>query len=860
MNYYQKSTRDVLDELSTSQDGGLSYDQAASRLRTFGSNILASKKKETLADIFLRQFKSPLIYILIFAAILVSFFGKAIDAIVIILVITINAVVGTIQEGKAKNSLEKLQSLTRHKALVRRDSEEILVSSEEVVPGDILIIHEGDRISADSRIIIAESLKVDESVLTGEAYAVEKTSGTQEKQNLTVGDQKNMLFTGTNVVSGYAEAVVVATGFNSELGKISKGLLETSNVPLPLAKKVTQLTHFVAKAAIGVSIFVLIVGFVRGMELSEILTSVIGLTVSIVPEGLPVAVTIVLAKGVWRMAKAKAIVRQMAAVEAMGNADTLLVDKTGTITTGKMVIRKILINEKAYEVTGEGYKPKGIVKEINQKDEHLLKKIMGLTYLSLKADVVKLDGRWKPTGDPTEVAVAVLARKVSLKKVVLEKEYKTIKVSPFDSKKRYIEAEFEKGEEIWKVYIGAPEFLSRDLKIDHNLSSNYHHLAQEGLRVIGVAIFGPKKKLFSYALLAIDEEIRKNVEKSIEEAKAADFKVAMITGDFEETAKTIAKKVGIFKDGDEVLTGKVIENLTMEQLREKVRNVTVFARISPVHKLKIVNALNKNGRITAMTGDGVNDGPALQAASLGIGLGSGTQVAKDASDIILTNDNFKTIVAAIAEGRAIYLTLKKVILYLFSTTVGEVLAITLSILIGLPLPLVAVQIIWLNFVTDGFFVVALAQDPPESGLMSKGELRSDALVDPEMVKRVILMSTTMILVTLPIFYVYQKSGIVEGRSMALLILAVTQWFNALNVRSKTKSVFQTPIFNNHYLTGTFVIVFILQFLALQTPVGNQLLHTSPLTLTDWAIAFLASTAVIITEEIRKLSSRSRTRN
>ncbi len=858
MNWYQKTAQEVQAEQNVKVEEGLSGEEATSRYKSFGPNVLAKAKKQTLFDVFLRQFKSPLIYILIFAALLVLLMGQSTDAVVIIVVIVSNAVIGTYQEGKAKNSLERLRNLVRHKALVRRGGQEVIISAEEVVPGDILILHEGDKVIADARLVVVEGLNVNESVLTGEAYSVSKILGVISKDNLVLGDQKNMVFSGTSIASGFAEAVVVETGYGSALGQISKELLATSDVPLPLAAKVLKLTHFIALATLVIAVFTLLVGLARGIELVEIVGAVIGLSVSIVPEGLPVAVTIVLAGGVWRMARAKAIVRQMAAVEAMGNADTLLVDKTGTITTGKMVIRRINFMGDFLQVTGNGYDPEGrIVFGDKGIKEDRLRKILSLVYLSLKAEVILEEhGGWKPTGDSTEAAIAALCQKAGLSKEKLEGEYKTAFANPFDAKKRYIEASFSKDKEKWHTFVGAPEFLSRDLKIDHDLTKDYHELASEGLRVVGVAVFGPHgHKFYGWLLLAIEEEIRGKVRESVLEAREAGFRVVMMTGDYAETAKAIATRVGIFDESHTVLTGEEVERLQEAELLEKIETTSVFARITPQHKLKIVNAFKKAGHIVAMTGDGVNDAPALQAANLGIGLGSGTQVAKDASDIVLVSDNFQTIVAAIAEGRSIYLSLKKVILYLFSTSLGEVLAIVGAVVIGLPLPLLAVQIIWLNFVTDGFMVVALAQDMPRHKLVSKTDVGSDNLVDSLMIRRSLLMGGAMVIVTMPLFWWFlNNNSLVYARTMALLILSATQWFNVLNVRSRYLSVFSRRL-DNVFLVFSFSIVIVLEVLVIQTKFGNKFLHTVPLSFDHWILAILVSTLIIWVEEMRKFLSR-----
>lgn len=852
MDFYKLSALEVCREFDVDVERGLTASEVLVRQKKYGPNTLASRKKQSTLSIFLAQFKSPLIYILFAAAAVVFLLGQVVDALVILSVLVLNSVIGAYQEGKAKNSLEKLKSLTRHKALVKRDGEEILISSEEVVPGDILVLKEGDRIIADARLIEQEGLKVDESILTGEAYSVEKTAETIAGKDLVVGDIKNMVFSGTSMVSGNGAAVVVATGFESELGKISKELLETSTVPLPLAKKISKITKFIVLSVVVVCVFVFLIGYIRGLPTLELFGAVIGMAVSIIPEGLPIAVTIVLATGVWRMARQKAIVTQMAAVEAMGNANVLLVDKTGTLTTGQMEVGKIYHDGSEIEVEKTGYRPEGKVKvEAGSK----LHKLLQLVTLSLSAEVIHIEGDgWKPLGDPTEAAMAVVCQKVGLEREKLSHVYKKVKLAPFDSEKRHIAGEFKEGKEKWKVFVGAPDFLARDYHLKKGFEDVAEKLTAQGNRVVGAVLLDSKGKVYSTCLFAIDEEVRSEVHKSISEAKAAGFKIAMLTGDYPNTARSIAREVGIFEEGDLLLTGQDVEKLSDAELAEKVDKTTVFARITPQHKLKIVRAYQARGHICAMTGDGVNDGPALQAANLGIGLGSGTQVAKDASDIVLTDDNFETIVAAISQGRAIYLTLKKVILYLFSTSFGEVLVIAGAIFLGFPLPVIAVQIIWLNFVTDGFFVAALAADPIHRNLTTLREKGSD-LVDRVMVQRTVLMGIAMVIVGIPVFaYYLERDGLVYARTMAFLVLAIIQWLNALNVRSRYKSVFTMPL-DNKFLIASFVIVFVLQVLTIQTKFGNEIMHTVPLSLNDWLIAFLASTVIIWVEEIRKLAVR-----
>lgn len=849
-----------MDEFSVNSENGLTSTQVKSQLLAYGPNFLASKKKETIVDIFLSQFKSPLIYILMIAAVLVLFLGDVVDALVIIVVICINSVVGTIQEGRARNSLERLKLLTRHKALVKRDGCESIVAAEELVPGDILVLHAGDRVTADARIIVAESLTVDESSLTGEAYPIAKSTGAIAKENLVIGDQKNMVFSGCGVVSGFAQAVVVATGFESSLGRISKEIAEGSNVPLPLAQKINSLSRLITFAVFGISIFLLAVGLIRGFSPREIFGVIIGLAVSVVPEGLPVAVTIVLAGGVWRMAKKRAIVRQMAAVEAMGNANLLLVDKTGTLTTGKMVISEVFFERQKLKIEGDGYAPKGKV-EYPQGSRDKFLELMELCYLSTNADVFH-DARnlWKASGDPTEASIAVVCRKYGLVREKLEKKYKREFVRPFDAKKRFIESVFSKDKKSFHVFIGAPDYLSRGLKVNHGFLNEYHLLAKGGLRVVGVAVFNDRKKLVSSALFAIDEELRSDAKAAISEAKLAGLRVVMLTGDFPETARAIAKKVGLITTDaeDVVIAGSELDHISEEELSRLTQKVSVFARITSGHKLIIAKHFQKGGHIVAMTGDGVNDAPALQSADLGIGLGSGTQVAKDSSDIVLVDDSFATIIDAIAEGRGIYMSLKRVVLYLLSTSLGEVLFISSAIILGLPMPLIAVQIIWLNFVTDGFLVVALAQQVPKEGMLTKEEVGT-GLVDTESKIRILTMGASMLVASMFVYLVFLESNSkIYAGTMALLVLSITQWYNALNVKSRTLSIFRKPV-NNNFLLAALACVFVLSILAVNTPLGNKLLHTVPVAFGDWLVAFGVSGLIILVEEVRKMFTRRTSR-
>lgn len=886
ITWHTKTPSEIFETLGSSEHG-INREEVTRRLQKFGPNILPETKAENLVVVFLRQFQSPLIYILLLASLIVFAMGEIIDGSIILFVLFFNAVVGTIQEGKAQNTLLALKKFTETNATVLRNKKELIITDKEVVSGDILFLQEGEKVSADARIISSNNLKVDESALTGESEPIHKIVEVLEQHNLSISEQKNMVFKGTHIVAGNAVAIVVATGLETVMGKIAKEIA-TIDTEIPLKTNIRYLSRLIIITVSSISASLLVLGIVFGKSMREMFTTVVSLSVSIIPEGLPIVMTLVLATGVWRMGKRNALVKKLHAVEALGQARVIAVDKTGTITKNEMVVQKVYANRTFFNVGGIGYEPLGeirikndIVEPLNYPELLLLGKGAGFC-ASVRVVFFEETKQWKVSGDPTEAALLVFAQKIGFNKEDLERESPLVAEIPFDYKTKFhATAHKIEGKEFITV-VGAPEaILKLSSKIwlngenhplsdseNEKLESVFTEMSQDGLRVVALGV-GHKmsKKLFPdeihnltfVGFLGMKDALRPEVKEATERAQAAGIRVVMITGDHKITARAIAKEAGIYQDGDEVITGEDMDNFTEQELSKRLSSVSVFARVTPEHKLKIIRAFRARNEIIAMTGDGVNDAPSLVAADLGVAMGKiGTEVAKEASDIVLLDDNFGSIISAVEEGRSIYKTIKKVILYLFSTSLGEVFTITGAIVLGYPLPILAAQIIWLNLVTDGFLDVALAMEPKEEGLLRGNfEHPKKYLVDSLMTQRMVLMAIPMMVGTLLLFKGYTDANLLKGWTISLTTLAVFQWFNAWNCRSEDKSIFQMKPFSNKFLVGATIAIIFLQLIAVYNPLMQKLLRTTPLELADWVMIILVASSILLVEEIRKIFYRKR---
>jgi Ca2+-transporting ATPase len=882
--YYNRDVDEILNEFQSSERG-LKKDEAENRLLKFGANKLPEAQADSLAIIFLRQFQSPLIFILLLATAVVFLTGEKTDGFVILFVLFFNAIVGTIQEGRAQNIFASLKNFIKTSASVVREGEEYIIPDEEITPGDIIILREGEKVPADARLIEADTLKIDEAALTGESDPKFKLAISIKEADVLISDQKNMVFKETSIVSGNGKAIVVATGKNTVIGDIA---VKISGIDekLPIKKDIRQLSRFIIGAVLAISLILLGIGLIYGHPLREIFSTIVAVAVSIIPEGLPIVVTLVLATGVWRMGKRNVLIKRLQAVEALGQTNVIAVDKTGTITRNELAAKEIYVGGTTFIVKGDGYEPEGeielggkIIEPLNHPELLLIGKIGSLCSSAHLAH----DSHskiWRISGDPTEAATLVMAQKIGFHKADLEKEYIKIDENPFDYKLKYHCVLHKVKGKYFLSVVGAPEEI---LDISENiwnpsgkdpidgekkekLKNAFVKMSEKGLRVMALGMKNSEEdkipdklsELEFVGFVGIEDSPRAEVEEAVNKVKEANVKLVMITGDHKATAKIIAEEVGIYKKGDEIIEGQEIDRLSEEKLAEKIGNVSVFARVTPFHKLKIVNAYKLAGKIVAMTGDGVNDALSLTAADVGVAMGGiGTEVAKQAADIILLDDNFGSIISGMEEGRNIFRTIKRVILYLFSTSLGELLTIIGAILLGFPLPILAAQILWLNLVTDGFLDVALAMEPKGKKLLERNFTRKDSsFLDKSMFIRMLIMALPMVIGTLYLFSNNYETDLPKAWTISLTTLAVFQWFNAWNCRSQIKSIFTSNPFSNKFLVGATGIVIGLQILAIYNPFFQKVLRTVPLNGKDWLVIIAVAFSIVIIEEVRKIICNS----
>jgi len=900
--WHFKTISETLDDLDSSEHG-LSQEKAASRLREFGPNKLPEAKSDTLLVIFLRQFKSPLIYVLFVASIIIFYLGEWGDGIVILFVLLFNAVIGTFQEGKAQNTLLALKKFSETKATVVRGGSEFIIPDYEIVPGDIIILQEGEKVPADARIINSHNLKIDEAALTGESIPVHKIHNETGANSI---EQRTIVFKGTHVVAGNGRAVVIATGIATAIGKISEEVAIT-DTEIPLKADIRNLSRIIIIGVVSVVSLLFLLGIGLGKSVKEMFTTGVSLSISMIPEGLPIVLTLVLAQGVWKMGKRHALVKKLQAVGSLGEAQVIAVDKTGTITKNEMMVQEAYIDGVFFKIHGNGYEGSGDIELVGSEVNPRSEIISPLDYIELilagriaafcsnarVARYEEVQGEekgWQITGDPTEAALLVFSEKIGFTRDDLLLQHPVIEEIPFDYKTKY-HAMINKVENSPFIsVVGAPEVV---LKLSNNIwrRDSKHHLyeagkkaeltaserkklesvftrmSSQGLRILALAAksnFSAKDEasmeinnLTFVGFLGIKDTLRPEAEHAIKKAQSAGIKVVMITGDHKITAQAIAQEAGIFHEGEQVITGHELDALNDAELLTRLPNISVFARVTPEHKLRIIKAYQESKQIIAMTGDGVNDAPSLVAADIGVAMGKiGTDVAKEASDIVLLDDNFQSIVSAIEEGRSIFRTVKKVLLYLFSTNIGEMFTITGALVVGYPLPVLPAQIIWLNLVTDGFLDVALAMEPKEKDLLSPHfEKHKKYLVDAMMLKRILVMAVPMMIGTLFLFNNYFRDDLTKAWTLSLTCLAVFQWFNAWNCRSDTASIFKTNPFSNKFLVGSMGIVIVLQLVAVYNPLAQRILHTTPLTLSEWLMIIPVAFSVIVVEEIRKFFQR-----
>jgi len=860
---YTKDISLVLGELQSTEHG-LTQKEAEERVKRYGYNELEEGKKISILTIFLSQFKDFLMLILTIAIIIALLIGETADAVVIGIILFASGVLGFFQEYKAEKSLELLKKMSSPKVRVIRDGAEKIMDTGELVPGDVILLEVGDKIPADCRILKSYNLSIDESVLTGESVPVSKTSETL-LENLPLAERKNLVFSGTVVTFGRGVCVVYATGMNTEFGKIAKMLQSVKKEMTPLQKNLEGVGKVLGVSALIICSLVAALGILRGHEPLEMFIWGVSLAVAAVPEALPAVVTITLALGVQKMVKRNAITRKLPAVETLGCTTVICSDKTGTLTKNEMTVKKIFFNDQIIEVSGVGYIPKGNFyvekKEIDRKNLELIGKI---SVLCNDSELIH-EKDYTVIGDPTEGSLLVLAEKIGINKSDLEKEFPRRDELTFTSERKMMSVLND------MIYSkGAPETILENCsyiydngireitEIDKKKILEINEIfASEGLRVLALAYKEgdtlEEKDLVFASLTAMLDPPREEAREAIKICELSGIKVIMITGDHKLTAKAIANELGIFEEGDIILTGRELDELSDSEFEKIVENVKVYARVSPEHKMKIISALKKMGEVVAMTGDGINDAPALKNANIGIAMGiTGTDVTKEASDMILADDNFASIVAAVEEGRGIYDNIKKYLAYLLSCNVGEILVMFIAGLLAMPLPLIAIQILWINLVTDGLPAIALSVDPKEPDIMLRKPRVSSESIFTKRVKFMIIWIGILIAIgILPIFN-YYKSDLIRAQSIAFVMLTMFEMFNVFNCRSERYSLFKVKVFKNKFLIVAVLISILLQLCVIYVPFLQTYFHTVSLSLKDWFLILpITSTAFLSMEIIKR---------
>ncbi len=879
VSWHSLSVEEVLRKLG-SKEFGLSSREVEERLRIYGFNELFAKKKSPLI-MFLKQFANFLIAILLAATIISLILGEIVDAIAIMVIVLVMGIMGFIQEFRAERTIETLKKLAAPTCKVLRDGEERIIPAREVVPGDIILLSEGDRIPADARVIESINLEVDESSLTGESTPVQKTADIVLPPDTLVSDRRNMVFMGTYVVRGKGKAVVVATGMSSELGKITKLVAETKEEKTPLEVELDAFGKRVGAIILGICAIVFAMTFFVAREnILEALMLAVALGVAAVPEGLPAIATAILAIGARRMAQKNALVRKLAAVEALGSCNVICSDKTGTITKGEMTVKILRLLNSEYEVSGSGYVPKGEIKLVSGnsswEDVKFLLEIIA-AHTSIDVKLINEYGSWTIRGSPTEGAALVLAYKGLGERCVKAaiEEYRVVRVFPFDrfrKRKTTVHVCYDK---YIVVSSGAPELLleisskvrlnGKEETLTHSLreqiSKYIMDLASKGYRTFGIAykysseivenIKEAEKELVFTAILGIIDPPREGVKKAIEVAKRAGVKVIMITGDHKLTAMAVAKMIGLEVSEDKVIEGKQLDSMSDSELRNVVDKVTVYARVTPGHKARIVRMLKSKGYRVAMTGDGVNDAPALKIADIGVAMGiKGTEVAKEASQLILLDDNFVTIVEAVKEGRIIFENLKKPINYLLICNLGEVATVFGAELIGLPHILRPIHLLWINVTTDALPAAALGFEPPEPGILERPPRSTkERFITNRKMIYYIIMGMLLGGLTITLFGASLKYGLMFAQTVAFTTLVLSEFGRALVSRSEQLPIWKLP--KNIWLLPALLVSLALQLMVLYTPL-NTVFKVVPLPINTYLYIAIVPIIIIIADEVRKL--------
>jgi len=907
---HQKTAEHVLRDLGSSEQG-LSSEDAARRLVEHGPNELTEKAKKTALKMFLDQFMDFMILVLIAAAVISGFIGELSDTVAIIVIVVLNAVIGFIQEYRAEQAMAALKKMSAQTAVVIRDGTPAMITASELVPGDLVLLDAGNVVPADMRLIESARLKIEEAALTGESIPTEKHSAPLHDEHLPIGDRTNMAYKGTFVTYGRGRGIVSATGMHTELGRIAAMLQAAEEGKTPLQKRLAVFGRRLALAVLAICAIVFLIGIIRGEEPLLMLLTAISLAVAAIPEALPAVITIALALGAKKLVRQNALIRKLPAVETLGSVTYICSDKTGTLTLNKMTVEEVYLDGSIIKGPwGQGVKgsgepllspplAKGRMGGVEPSNPQTLEPLLFIA-LALSNDV-RMDGSGNLIGDPTEVALYAAAKEAGFDRKMLDDVYVRRAEIPFDSDRKLMTTIHEMpGIGDWGLRTGSKDqplspnpyplisFTKGaiDLLIDkasliqtasgimpvnkEELHKVNNRMAADGLRVIGIAMrqwenlpdeLNPdavESELIILGLVGIMDPPREEAKEAVRLCKAAGIKPVMITGDHPLTAQAIARRLGILdNEPKSVITGRELDKLSLEEFEERVEHIQVYARVAPEQKLKIVKALQDRGQFVAMTGDGVNDAPALKKADIGVAMGiTGTDVSKEASHMILLDDNFATIVKAVREGRKIYDNIRKFIRYLLSTNSGEIWTLFLAPLVGLPIPLLPIHILWINLVTDGLPALALAAEPAEGDVMSRPPRRPDESIFAHgLGAHAIWVGLLMGGVVLGAQAWALRTGHMHWQTMVFTILCLTQLGHVLAIRSEKQSLFSMGLLSNLYLLGAVLLTFALQMATIYIPALNRIFKTEPLTLPELVLALILSSIVFFAVEIEKLLRR-----
>ena len=864
IEFWSKEIDDVLKELNTNIDG-LTNVEVKKRQEKYGLNILPKEKKTSVFKIFINEFLDPIVILLIVAIIFSLLIGEVIDAFIIFFIVLIDVIMGTYEENKANNTAEALEKLVTVKVRVLRNNKEIDVSSENLVIGDICLLESGDKISADMRIIDSHNLMVNESILTGESIEVEKNNKILPPKNISLNEQKNILFSGTTVVKGRAKAVVIKTALDTEIGHIADTLSKTVEEKSPLSIRVEKLSKQISGLVLIIAFVITILLISKGVTLNEIFLSVIALSVSAMPEGLPLALTMALTIASNKMAKKNVVAKKLHSVESLGSCTTIMSDKTGTLTVNEQTAKKILLpNGEVFNISGTGYSLKGKVEGKN------IDKAYYIGLLGALNNEAKINNN-EFMGDSIDIAFLVLAQKLK----VNTKNIKILEMIPYESENKYSAVFFEQENNTYCTIKGSVEVvLSYCKNIDKEKIINQNEtLAREGYRVIALASSKIKNKenykeqdiknLEFQGLVAFIDPIRKEAVASIKESKEAGINVLMVTGDHPLTSFAIAKELELTDDFSLVTTSEEVEEYLKkgpEAFDLFVKTKKVFTRVTPLEKLEIVKSLKRQGEFVAVTGDGVNDAPALKTANLGVAMGSGTDIARESAKMIIIDDNFKSIVSGIKEGRIAYANIRKIILFLISSGLAEVLFFSLSIFFNMPLPLLAIQLLWLNIVTDGIQDFSLSFEQEEDGIMKQKPVNpKSSIFDKSLFIDIIVSGTYIGLIVFIVWcyllnHLHMDINVARGYVMALMVFI--QNIHVFNCRSENLSVFKTPLTKNKLVLFGVAFSIGLQLLIMEIPVLSSFLKTTTVPFQDMLYLFLIGLSILLVMEIYKKIKRN----